>query len=97
MKKKSDNLRSARVTATEASRSFSKILDRVEKGRRFVVHRRGKDVCVISPPPVRGRRASECLEILRGRAPVLLDRGFGEDLLGWLGQEPAEGGPSWGS
>ena len=43
--------REERVSATEASRSFSRILDRVESSRgRFLVHRRGREVCVIAPP-----------------------------------------------
>lgn len=97
MGKKSDNLRRTRISATEASRSFSRLLDEVEAGRRFVVHRRGRDVCVIAPPPVRGRRASECIEILRARSPVLLDDGFGEDIESVLAGEPVEERPSWGS
>lgn len=86
-----------RLTATEASRSFSKLLDEVEGGRRFLIHRRGRDVCVMVPPPILGRRASECLEILRGRSPVLLDDRFGEDLLEVLSGEPVDERPPWDS
>lgn len=47
----SSDTREERVSATEASRSFSRILDRVESSRgRFLVHRRGREVCVIAPP-----------------------------------------------
>jgi antitoxin (DNA-binding transcriptional repressor) of toxin-antitoxin stability system len=87
----------ARVSATEASRSFSKLLDEVESGRQFVVHRRGRDLCTIAPAAVEGRRASECLDLLRARSPVLLDEGFGEDLLRVLEGESPEERPSWGS
>jgi hypothetical protein len=86
-----------RISATEASRSFSRLLDEVEVGRRFLVHRRGRDVCVMAQPPVHGRRASECLSLLRTRSPVLLDDGFGADLLEILAEEPAEERPSWDS
>lgn len=86
-----------RVSATEASRSFSKLLDAIEAGRRFLIHRRGRDVCVMAPPPVTGRRASECVVRLRGRSPVVLDDRFGSDLLEILAGEPVEERPSWDS
>ena len=89
--------REARVSATEASRSFSRLLDQVEGGRRFLIHRRGRDVCVMASPPVLGRRASECLIYLRARTPVTLDGRFGEDLLNVLAEESLEDRPSWDS
>jgi hypothetical protein len=94
--RKSDK-REKRVSATEASRAFSRMLDEIEAGHRFVVHRRGRDVCWMGPPPVRGRRASECLALLRGRSPVLLDDGFAADLLEVIAREPVEERPKWGS
>jgi hypothetical protein len=98
MAKKSDMARDRRVSATEASRSFSSLLDQIEaSGRRFVVYRRGRDVCLMGPPQVVGRRASECLAWLRGRSPVVLDGRFGDDLRDILAGEPAEERPSWGS
>jgi antitoxin (DNA-binding transcriptional repressor) of toxin-antitoxin stability system len=95
--RKSDRRRERRISATEASRSFSRLLDEVEAGRRFRIHRRGRDICEIVPPPVHGRRASECLELLRTRPPVLLDDRFGEDLLEILAREPLEERPKWDS
>ncbi len=86
-----------RVSATEASRSFSELLDRVESGGRFLIHRRGRDVCLVAPPPVSGRRASECLALLRGRSPVLLDDRFAPDLQEILAGEPFEERPLWDS
>lgn len=98
MGKKSDkSRRERRISATAASRSFSRLLDRIQAGGRFVVHRHGRDVCVMTPPPVQARRASECLDLLRARAPVLLDDGFGADLLEILAAEPVEERPPWGS
>jgi antitoxin (DNA-binding transcriptional repressor) of toxin-antitoxin stability system len=85
-----------RVSASEASRSFSRLLDEVEAGRRFVVHRRGRDLCTMAPASADGRRASECLELLRARSPVLLDDRFGADLLEVLAEESPEERPSWG-
>jgi hypothetical protein len=98
MAMKSDKpTRERRLSASDASRSFSRILDEIESGRRFLVHRRGREVAVMGPPPVRRRRASACLEILRGRTPVRLDGRFGEDLLGILAAEPVGEAPAWGS
>lgn len=94
---KSDRAAGRRVSATEASRSFSRLLDEVDAGGRFIVHRRGRDVCVIARLSVEGRRASECVEILRAREPVLLDDGFGDDLLDVLAGEPSEERPDWAS
>ncbi len=85
------------MSATEASRSFSRLLDEVEAGRRFLVHRHGRDVCVMAPPPVHGRRASDCLKVLGARSPVLLDDGIGADLLDILAEESVEERPPWGS
>jgi len=86
-----------RISATEASRAFSRILDEVESGRRFLVHRHGHDACIMAPSSVAGRRASEVLAYLRGRAPVVLDDRFGEDLLDILTGEPPEDRPAWDS
>ena len=95
---RTESAREQRVSATEASRSFSKLLDRIEfEGGRFLVHRRGNDVCVMAPPPVTPRRASECIAHLRNRSPVLLDGGFGNDLRNILAGEAAEEPPSWDS
>ncbi len=88
--------RPQRVSATQASRSFSRILDRIETGARFVVRRHGKDVCLMSAPPLTGRTAAQCLDILQGRVPVQLDRRFGDDLLAIIAAETA-GTPPWDS
>lgn len=99
MDRKSDsgNAVETRISATEASRSFSRLLDEIEEGRRFLVHRRGRDLCTMAPASLHGRRASECLELLRGRAAVLLDDEFSDDLLEILSEELPEERPSWGS
>ena len=79
-----------RVSATQATRSFSRLLDEVERGHRFLIRRRGDDICVMAAPAATGRRASECLRLLRARPPVVLDGGFGDDLLEILAEEPIE-------
>jgi prevent-host-death family protein len=52
-----------RVTATEAARHFSDLLDRVERdGETFVVERRGRAVASIAPAAaVSGRAVKELL------------------------------------
>jgi antitoxin (DNA-binding transcriptional repressor) of toxin-antitoxin stability system len=97
MAKKSEKHKLERLSATEASRAFSRLLDEVEAGGRFLVQRRGRNVCVIGPPPRRGRSAAECLALLRERAPVLLDEDFGADLLDAVAGEPPDERPSWDS
>jgi hypothetical protein len=96
MARKSDS-RPRPITATKASRSFASILDQVERGRRFVVRRRGRDVCLMSPPETDPRTGFECLALLRGRARVELDDRFGKDLTEIVTTEPSEDRPSWGS
>ena len=44
----------------------------------------------MSPPPLRGRTATQCLDILKGRLPVQLDGGFGKDLLDIIASETVE-------
>jgi hypothetical protein len=50
----------------------------------------------MTAPPVSSRKASECLAILKSRAPVTLDDRFGSDLMGILAGEAIEDRP-WGS
>lgn len=84
-----------RLSATVASRSFARLLDEVEKGGSFVVHRRGRNICMIGPPPLPGRRASECLEILKSLPPVLLDDQFGRDMEEIIATEVVGEPPIW--
>lgn len=94
--KKSDKRRPGRISATEASRSFSTVLDEIEQGATILIHRRGRDICLMTSPRTTARKASECVRILRGRAPAVLDDGFASDLLDILAREPIERRP-WGS
>ena len=93
-----DSAREQRISATEASRSFSTILDQIESaGGRFLVHRRGRDVCVMAPLSAVPRRASECIAQLRSRSPVVLDDRFGDDLRNILAGEAVAEPLSWDS
>ena len=96
MAKKSDNADEV-LSATDASRSFSKLLNDVEAGGRFLIQRRGRAICAMAPPPVESRKVSECVALLRGRPPVLLDEGFGDDLADLIDGEPLTEPPKWAS
>jgi prevent-host-death family protein len=57
-----------RVSATEAARRFSDLLDQVERrGETFVVERRGRAVASITPAAAVSGRAVK--ELLRAQAP----------------------------
>ena len=60
------------------------------------IERRDKLVCLVAPPPTTARRVSECLVLLRGRTPVLLDDRFGVDLQDIITHEPQDRRP-WDS
>ena len=84
-----------RVSATEASRSFSRLLDSVERGHRILVRRRGEDICIMTAPSTTGRSASECLNLLRNRPSVVLDDRFGDDMLDVVAGEPIDDRHPW--
>ena len=50
----------------------------------------------MSAPPLKGRTAAQCLDILQGRVPVQLDRRFGDDLLAIIAAETTDT-PPWDS
>jgi hypothetical protein len=85
-----------RLSATEASRSFARLLDQVEAGSQFLIHRRGKDVCLMAAPPLPGRTVRRALELLGSRVPVRLDGQFGADLLAIIAAESTGRSP-WDS
>jgi prevent-host-death family protein len=65
-----------RLTATEAARRFSEVLDAVERGgETFVVVRHGRAVATIGPTNVATGAAVK--DLLRGRR---LDAGWGKEL-----------------
>lgn len=47
----------------------------------------------MTSPTALARKASECVEILRGRGPVTLDDRFGADLLGIIAAERLDDRP----
>jgi antitoxin (DNA-binding transcriptional repressor) of toxin-antitoxin stability system len=75
-----------RVSATEAARQFSDLLDRVERdGETFVVERRGRAVASIAPAVAVSGRAVK--KLLRSQAPDPSWAGELAELRGMLERE----------
>jgi prevent-host-death family protein len=66
-----------RMTATEAARSFSELLNRVAAGEEIALTRSGAEVAVISPPKSRLLSADRFRELI-ATAPAP-DEGFLHD------------------
>jgi prevent-host-death family protein len=60
----------ARLTATEAARSFSEVLNRVAAGEEIEVTRAGTPIAVISPPKARLLSAERFRALLESAPPV---------------------------
>lgn len=62
------------MTATEANRSFSRLLDAVKRGARIAITSHGRTVAVVSPPESaaeeRARRTAAFAELKRHLASV---------------------------
>ncbi|MEA2169914.1 MAG: hypothetical protein QOF76_3214 [Solirubrobacteraceae bacterium] len=68
----------ARMTATETSRQFSDVLNRVAAGEEIEITRSGAPVAVITPPRVRTLSADQFRKLLR-EAPSV-DEDFAADV-----------------
>lgn len=67
------------MSASEASRNFSAVLDAAEHGETIVVHRGGRRVALIAPAPrANGKALSDVIGRWRGRAE--LDEVFAENV-----------------
>lgn len=83
-----------RMTATEAARSFSDLLNRVAAGEEIEVTRSGAAVAVIGPPQARLMTAERFRELIAGAPPV--DDDFAAEIRALrAGVEPPA--PSWPS
>ena len=67
-----------KMTATEASRNFSALLNRVAAGERIEITRAGAVVAVLEPPRPQLMTWREFKQLLEGMPP--LDDQFGADL-----------------
>ena len=66
-----------RITATEAARNFSDVLNRVAAGEEFEIIRNDAPVALIGPPRARFLSADRLRELLTGFEP---DEDFAADL-----------------
>ncbi len=64
-----------KMSATDAARRFSEVLDAVEDGESFLVERRGRAVARIAPAPAANGRAGK--DLLRSQPP---DPGWADEL-----------------
>ena len=83
-----------RVTASEAARKFSEILNRVfYKGETFIVERSGRPICEIAPLEGEGVSTQELVEILRsGPHP---DKGYLKTLEKLTRNQPSVAPSPW--
>jgi prevent-host-death family protein len=72
------------VTATEANRDFSKLLDRVTAGEAIAVTKRGRIVAIIAPVKATAEEAEafkrDHLALLRAQPCLGIPRGTREEL-----------------
>jgi prevent-host-death family protein len=68
----------ARLTATDAARSFSEVLNRVAAGEEIEIVRNGAAVAVISPPKSRLLSADRFRALMASAPPV--DDEFAEEM-----------------
>ena len=66
------------MTATEAARTFSQLLNRVSAGEEIRVVRNGAEVAVITPPAVHTVSAARFREVIATAPPV--DDAFADEL-----------------
>jgi len=67
-----------RITATEAARNFSEVLNRVAAGEELEIVRNEAPVALIGPPRARFVSASRLRELLAGGETI--DDAFADDL-----------------
>lgn len=85
----------SRLSATEAVRDFSRLLDRVSSGAEFIIERHGEPVAIFSPPNPAPRRVSECCAAKLPRPSCAPDPAFANDLTGIIAGNPVSEPPEW--
>ncbi len=84
-----------RLTATEAARDFSKLLDRIEAGAEAIIERHSEPVAIMIPAAGAPRRISECMAIRLTRPSVAADPDFARDLDDIIRGNPVGEAPEW--
>jgi antitoxin (DNA-binding transcriptional repressor) of toxin-antitoxin stability system len=85
-----------RVTATQAARDFSRLLDRVAGGAEAVIERHSEPVALLSPVESAPRRLSECLAVRLPRPSASPDDAFAKDLAEIIRGHRSKEPPRWG-
>jgi len=85
----------ATLSATEVSRRFSEVLNRVAAGEEIEIVRNGAPVAQLSPPRVRLLPAGRLRTLLASLPPV--DAELGEDLRRIRGEAGSAPGDHWDS
>lgn len=68
------------MSATEAARNFSELLDRVSRGEQAFIERRNELVAVVAPPSDAPLRISDCLKVQLPGPSAAPDPDFASDL-----------------
>ena len=84
-----------RLSATQAARGFSRLLDRIAAGAQAIIERRSLPVAVMTPAEAAPRRVSECLAVRLARPSSRLDPGFAADLEDIVRRHPTGEPPEW--
>ncbi len=85
------------ISATEAARNFSELLDRVSRGERTFIERRNELVAVLVPPSDAPRRISECLKVRLPGPSTAPDPDFASDLEDIIRNNPTDEPVPWDS
>jgi prevent-host-death family protein len=86
-----------RITATEAARDFSRLLDRVSRGTEALIERHAEPVAVLSPvDPALPRKLSACIGVRLASESSVPDDRFAEDLADIIRAATADEPLEWG-
>lgn len=84
-----------RLTATEAARDFSRLLDRIQEGAEAIIERHSEPVARVVGAAGTPRRISECMAIRIARPSVAPDPDFARDLQDIIKGNPAGEVSEW--
>ena len=84
-----------RITATEAARDFSRLLDRIAAGSEAVIERHAEPVAVLSPVTSAPRKLSECIAARLASPSVAPDDAFAQDLAEIIRTATTDEPPRW--
>lgn len=85
----------SKLSATDAVRDFSRLLDRIGSGAEFIIERHGEAVAVVGPSNTAPRRLSECRAAKIPCASAAPDPRFARDLDEIIAENPAGEPPLW--